>query len=101
MFVTTIFGGCNVLSPYIEFWKLGMSKDDSYSKVMGPYVKYWFGSCYQELSHSRVLFSCKVFGLLAIGELIMSAHPFAPLLMLTLKIMLSLHTMGLGAYAIL
>ncbi len=28
------------ISKYIEFWKLGMSKDDSYSKVMGPYVKY-------------------------------------------------------------
>jgi len=26
---------------YIEFWKLEMPKDDSYSKVMGPYVKYW------------------------------------------------------------
>jgi hypothetical protein len=26
---------------YIKIWKLGMSKDDSYSKVMGPYVKYW------------------------------------------------------------
>jgi len=24
---------------YNEFWKLGMLKDDSYSKVMGPYVK--------------------------------------------------------------
>ncbi len=29
------------ISKYIEFWKLGMSKDDSYSKVMGFYVKYW------------------------------------------------------------
>ncbi len=26
---------------YIKFWKLGMSKDDSYFKVMGSYVKYW------------------------------------------------------------
>ncbi len=26
---------------YNEFWKLGMLKDDSYSKVMGPYVKQW------------------------------------------------------------
>jgi hypothetical protein len=25
---------------YIEFWKLGMLKDDSYSRIMGPYVKY-------------------------------------------------------------
>jgi hypothetical protein len=24
---------------YSEFWKLGMLKDDSYSRVMGPYVK--------------------------------------------------------------
>jgi hypothetical protein len=24
---------------YIEFWKLGMSKENSYSKVMGPHVK--------------------------------------------------------------
>ncbi len=24
----------------IEFWKLGMSKDDLYVRVMGPYVKY-------------------------------------------------------------
>jgi hypothetical protein len=29
------------ISKYIKFWKLGMSKDDSYSKVMGPYVKCW------------------------------------------------------------
>ncbi len=29
------------ISKYIEFWKLGMSKDDLYSRVMGPYVKYW------------------------------------------------------------
>jgi hypothetical protein len=26
---------------YIKFWKLGMSKDDSYSRLMGSYVKYW------------------------------------------------------------
>jgi len=26
---------------YIEFWKLGMLKDDSYFRVMGFYVKYW------------------------------------------------------------
>jgi len=30
-----------MISKYIEFWKLGMSKNDSYSKVMGPYVKCW------------------------------------------------------------
>jgi hypothetical protein len=28
------------ISKYVEFWKLGMSKDDSYARVMGPYVKY-------------------------------------------------------------
>jgi hypothetical protein len=26
---------------YTEFWKLGMSKDDLYFRVMSPYVKYW------------------------------------------------------------
>jgi hypothetical protein len=41
MFVSTIFGRRSVLSPYIEFWKLGMSKDNLYSRVMGLYVKYW------------------------------------------------------------
>jgi hypothetical protein len=29
------------ISKYIGFWKLGMLKDDSYSKVICPYVKYW------------------------------------------------------------
>jgi hypothetical protein len=28
------------ISKYVEFWKLGMSKDDSYARIMGPYVKY-------------------------------------------------------------
>jgi len=27
------------ISKYIEFWKLVMSKDDSYTRVMGLYVK--------------------------------------------------------------
>jgi hypothetical protein len=31
----------NEILKYIEFWKLGMLKDDSYSKVTGFYVKYW------------------------------------------------------------
>jgi hypothetical protein len=31
----------NKISKYVEFWKLGMSKDDSYVRVMGPYAKYW------------------------------------------------------------
>jgi hypothetical protein len=30
----------NGIFKYIEFWRLGMLKDNSYSKVMGPYVKY-------------------------------------------------------------
>jgi hypothetical protein len=30
----------NRILKYIEFWKLGMLKDDSYFKVMGPYGKY-------------------------------------------------------------
>jgi hypothetical protein len=25
---------------YVEFWKLGMSKDDSYARVMGLSMKY-------------------------------------------------------------
>jgi hypothetical protein len=28
------------ISKYIEFWKLGMSKDNLYFRVMGPCVKY-------------------------------------------------------------
>ncbi len=31
----------NGISKYIEFWMLGMLKDNSYFKVMGLYVKYW------------------------------------------------------------
>jgi hypothetical protein len=31
----------NKILKYIEFWKLGMLKDNSYSRVMGPCVKYW------------------------------------------------------------
>jgi hypothetical protein len=29
------------ISKFVEFWKLGMSKDDSCARIMGPYVKYW------------------------------------------------------------
>jgi hypothetical protein len=66
---------------YIEFQKLGMSKDDLYSRVMGPYVKYW-ENVLELLSRPiphRIMFSWKVFGLLPIGELIMNAHSFLPL----------------------
>jgi hypothetical protein len=76
-----------------------MSKDDSYVKVMGLYVKYW-ESVLKLLSkpipqHSYVLL--EFFYLLVIGKLIMNVHPFILLLMLTLKILSSLHTMGLEA----
>ncbi len=60
-----------------------------------------FWSCYQDLSHNKVLFCWKVFSLLTIKKLIMSAHPFVPLLMLTLKILSSLHTLGLEACTLL
>ncbi len=47
---------------YIGFWKLGMSKDNSYSKVMGPYVKYWASTLELLLrpipQHSYVLLEC-------------------------------------------
>jgi hypothetical protein len=43
----------------------------------------------------------RLLGLLAIGELIMSAYPFVLLLMLTLKILSSLHIVGLEACALL
>jgi hypothetical protein len=64
-----------------------MSKDDLYSKVMGLYVKYWESilELLSRPSHGRVLFCWKAFGLLAIGELIMSVHPFLLLWMLTLR----------------
>ncbi len=69
------------ISKYIKFWKLGMSKDDLYSRVMGLYVKYW-ENILEMLSrhfHDKVLFCWKAFNLLAIGKLIMNAHPFLPL----------------------
>jgi hypothetical protein len=28
------------ISKYVEFWKLGMLKDNLYARDMGPYVKY-------------------------------------------------------------
>jgi hypothetical protein len=89
------------ISKYIEFWKLWMLKDDSYSRVMGPYVKYWENIAIIKTYPMIILFCWKAFGLLAIGELIMSTHPFILLLMLTLKILSSLHTMGLETCAFL
>jgi len=70
-----------------RFISNGMSKDDLYSKVMGLYVKYWESilELLSRPSHGRVLFCWKAFGLLAIGELIMSVHPFLLLWMLTLR----------------
>jgi hypothetical protein len=58
-----------------------MLKDDLYFRVMDHV---WdtgrtFWNYYQDLSHGKVLFCWKAFGLLAIGELIMNAHPFLPL----------------------
>ncbi len=29
------------ISNYLEFWKLGVSKDDIYARAMGPYMNYW------------------------------------------------------------
>ncbi len=52
-------------------------------------------SCYQGLSHDKVMLCWKAFGLLAIGRLIMNVHPFVSLLMWTLKILSSFHTMDL------
>jgi hypothetical protein len=54
-----------------------------------------FWNYHQDLSHGRVLFCRKAFGLRPIGELIMSVHPFLPLLTLTLKIVSSLHIVAL------
>jgi hypothetical protein len=41
---------------YVEFRKLGMSKDNSYTRVMGLMwnTRKAFWSCYQDLSHGRV-----------------------------------------------
>jgi hypothetical protein len=70
-----------IVSKCIEFWKLGMSRDNSYCRVMGACVKYW-ENILELLSrsiHIKILFYWKVFGLLAIGKLIVNAHPFLPL----------------------
>jgi hypothetical protein len=60
-----------------------------------------FWSYYQDLSHGRVMFYWKAFGVLTIGKLIMNVHPFVVLLMLTLKIMSSFHIVGLEASTLL
>jgi hypothetical protein len=31
----------NGATKYVEFWRLGMPRNDIYAKTMGPYVKYW------------------------------------------------------------
>jgi hypothetical protein len=66
------------ISKYIVFYKLGMSKDNLYSRVIGPYVIYWENilELLSRHSHNNVLFCWKAFGLLAIGELIMIVRPF-------------------------
>jgi hypothetical protein len=75
--------GCRKMIHILELW------------VFKWNIKRTFWSCYQDLSHGKILFYCKAFGLLAIKELIMITHPFLPLLMLTLKILSSFHTTGL------
>jgi hypothetical protein len=77
--------GCRRMIHILEWWVLMWNNGR-------PFWNY-----YQDLSHNIVLFYWKAFGLLAIGELIMNVHPFIPLLMLTLKILSSLHTVGLEA----
>jgi hypothetical protein len=78
---------------YIEFWRLGMAKANSYSKknILGTIFKIY----------PMVEFCWKAFGLLTIGGLIMNAHPFLSLLMLTLEILSSLYIMGLEMCAFL
>ncbi len=88
---------------YIEFGSLGCWRT---IRILELWVLMWntkrtFWSYYQDLSHDNVLFCWKAFGLLVIGKLIMNAHPFVLLLMLTLKIMSSLDTVGLERYALL
>jgi hypothetical protein len=29
------------LSKYLEFWKMGMCKDETYAIKLGPYMDYW------------------------------------------------------------
>jgi hypothetical protein len=75
-------------------------------RILKLWVLMWntgifFWSCYQDLSHSRILFCWKVFSLLAIGDLIMNAHRFLRLLMLSFKILSPLHTMDLKTCALL
>jgi len=42
-----------------------------------------FWNCYQDLPHNKVMFYWKLFGLLAIEELIINMHPFVLLLILS------------------
>jgi hypothetical protein len=95
-------GGVMCFHPILSSGSLGCQRTIF---ILELWVLMWntgrpFWSCYQELSHGKVLFSWKIFGLLAIRELIMNAHPYILLLTLTLKIMSSLHTMGLEAYTL-
>jgi hypothetical protein len=53
MFLFTLYGGMmppsaliiflinNELSKYVELWKMGMCKDETYARKLGPYVAYW------------------------------------------------------------
>jgi hypothetical protein len=29
------------LFKYLEFWKMGMCKDETYARKLGPYMDYW------------------------------------------------------------
>jgi hypothetical protein len=31
----------NGVPTYVEFWKMGMCKDETYAKKFGPYLDYW------------------------------------------------------------
>jgi len=88
------------LSKYLEFWKMGMCKDETYARTLGPYVDY-FKNIFELLSKPLLTqnSNCwKVFNLQVIGDLIICHVPFLPLLVLILKAQLSLHIVVLKTY---
>jgi len=75
------------LSKYLEFWKMGMCKDETYAKKLGPYVDY-FKNIFELLSKPLLTQNSnywKVFNLQVIGDLIICQVPFLPLLVLIFK----------------